>query len=73
MSRFWKYTTFWQNVKNTLALFGTPGGIVIAQWQDDPLWLILTGACAFLSGAISIWFVDKDNNGYVDIFEKKKK
>lgn len=70
--KFWIKTSFWQNVKNTLALLGAPGGIVIAQWQDDLFWLILTGVCAFLSGAISIWFVDKNNNDVVDLFEKDK-
>lgn len=70
--KFWKYTSFWNYVIKTLALLGTPGGIAIAQWQNDPTWLTVTGISAFLSAALGIWIVDKDNNGIVDIFEKKK-
>lgn len=71
--KFWKYSSFWNMTIKTLALLGTPGGIAIAQWQDDPMWLTITGLCAFLSAALGIWMVDKNNNGLVDIFEKKNK
>ncbi len=70
--KFWTKTNFWQTLIKSLALFGTPAGIGIAQWQNDPLWLTVTGVCGFLSAWLAIVMVDKDNNGIIDWFEKDK-
>lgn len=73
MSKFWKYTTFWDKVIKSLALFGPGGGVVAGKYLDDPFWIGVGIVSALVAGWLAIWMVDKDNNGIVDIFEKKKK
>jgi hypothetical protein len=69
MSKFWRKIAFWDKVKNTLALFGAPGGALAGYLQTNPTYLIIGILCAILSGAIAIWFTDSDKDGTVDIFQ----
>lgn len=73
MSKFYKRTLFWSVIRDCLAMFGMPSGAFAAYLQTDPMWLFVSAACATLIGILAKYFVDKDNNGIVDIFEKKKK
>lgn len=73
MSKFWKYTTFWDKVIKSLALFGTPVGISAGYFQANPTYLFIGGICAFVSAALAIWMVDENNDGLVDIFQDKNK
>lgn len=73
MSKFWKHTSFWDKVIKSLALFGPSGGVVAGKYLDDPFWMGAGVVSALIAGGLAIWMVDKDNNGIVDIFEKKKK
>ena len=71
MSKFWIKTIFWQRLIQTLALLGTPGGILAGHLITDKPLLLIGAACAALSAVLAIWFVDSDKNGIVDLFEKK--
>lgn len=73
MSKFWKYSAFWDKVIKTLALFGPTGGVIAGKYAEDPFWIGVGLTSLLLSAVLSIWLVDKDNNGLVDMFEKKKR
>lgn len=72
MSTFWKKTSFWDMVIKTLALFGPGGGVAIGTYVQDRFWVGMGVACLAVSAVLSIWFVDKDNNGTVDLFQRKR-
>ena len=69
MSNFWKRTIFWQRVRDSLAIFGTPGGAIAAYVETNPVWLALSVISAVGVALIAIWMTDNDKNGTVDIFE----
>lgn len=71
MSKFWIKTLFWDRVRNSLAIFGTPGGAIAAYIETNPFWLFLSVICAVLIALIAIWMTDNDKNGIVDLFENK--
>lgn len=69
MRKIFKRTFFWQRVRDSLAIFGTPGGAIAAYMDANPLWLTLSAVSAVGVALIAIWMVDHDKNGIVDIFE----
>lgn len=71
MRNFWKKTNFWDKVRNSLAIFGTPGGAIAAYVDANPFWLAVSVVSAIAIGLIAVWMVDNDKNGFVDIFEDK--
>lgn len=71
MKKFFKKTIFWQRLRDTLAVFGVPSGALAAYFETEPFWLAVSAASAALIAIIAIWFVDKDDNGVVDLFEGK--
>jgi hypothetical protein len=71
MKNYFKRTSFWQKVRDSLAVFGVPSGALAAIVGTDPLWLTISAISAALVALIAIWLVDKDGNGIVDIFEDK--
>lgn len=73
MSKFWTKTLFWQRVRDSLAIFGTPGGAIAAYIETNPAWLCLSAVSAVLVALIAIWMADHDKNGIVDIFEDNEK
>lgn len=73
MKTFLKKTIFWSRVRDSLAIFGTPGGAIAAYVETNPAWLCLSAVSAVLVALIAIWMVDHDKNGIVDIFEDDEK
>ena len=69
MSKFWTKTLFWQRVRDSLAIFGTPGGAIAAYVDSNPFWLAVSVASAVAIGLIAVWMVDHNKNGIVDLFE----
>ena len=69
MKTFFKRAIFWNRVRDTLAILGTPGGAIAAYVNTNPLLLTISVVCAVLVAAIAIWMVDSDKNGIVDIFQ----
>lgn len=72
MSKFWIKTFFWQRVRDSLAIFGAPGGAIAAYVESNPFWLAVSVASAIAVALIAIWMTDHDKNGIVDLFEKDK-
>lgn len=70
--KFWIKTSFWNYLRNILALFGPTGGVVTGKYLEDPFWTGVGLVCLAVSGAIAILMADKNNNNIVDIFEKDK-
>lgn len=73
MSKFWKKTLFWSVIRDLLASFGMPTGMALAYINTNPKLLLISGICGAVAGLLAKYFVDKDNNGVIDFFEKKKK
>lgn len=71
--QFWKRTIFWSVIRDCLAMFGMPSGAFAAYIDTNPKMLWISAACATLIGIMAKYFVDKDNDGVVDIFQKKRK
>lgn len=70
--KFYKKTFFWNRVRDSLALLGPTGGILVGEFTSN-LWAIgISISSALIVGWIAIWFVDNDKNGFVDLFEKDK-
>ena len=69
--------SFWENVKDTIAVFG-PTTELVAITKDWPHEAQSTIAVLSLVGyvashIIKIWFKDADNDGVIDIVEDEKK
>lgn len=71
--KFYTKTFFWSMVRNCLAILGMPTGAVAAYFEMNPKYLLVSAVSAMLFGLVSIVFVDMDNNGTVDIFERKRR
>lgn len=68
---YWKRTTFWNKLKDTFALFGTGGQVVLALSHTSPYWNLVAGIATIMVMIFTIWMDDRDNNGVVDLFEKE--
>lgn len=69
MSKFWRRTIFWENMKKSCALFGGPVTAGLHQFQAADLWVCLSGAIAMLGALLAIWATDNNKDGIVDLFE----
>jgi len=67
--KFWKKTSFWENVKKTIAVFAAPGVIGLHEMGAADHWMIVAGGFSFIGAVLAIWAVDNDKNGIVDLFE----
>ena len=80
---YWKRIEFWQKVRESFLFFGTVGTGSISGANASDIanipdkWITLTAFVA-ISGAVvshftKTWFEDKDGDGYVDLFQNKKR
>lgn len=69
MSKFWKKTLFWENMKRTFATFSGPTVVGLHEFGAADRWVILAAVLSMLGGMLSIWMTDLNNNGTVDLFE----
>jgi hypothetical protein len=67
--KFYTKTIFWENVKRTVATFAGPAELSLHQFGAADGWMIASAIFLTLTGMISIWFTDHDNNGIVDFFQ----
>ncbi|GIV35413.1 MAG: hypothetical protein KatS3mg031_2948 [Chitinophagales bacterium] len=65
----YKKTIFWENIKRTLAIFTGPATYAIHELNVADTWMVVAAVLFFLSGIISVWMTDMDNDGNVDIFQ----
>ena len=65
----WKRTTFWQKVKDTTALFGTGGQIILTIADSSHIWNYVMGGATIIGMLVALWMDDKNADGIVDIFE----
>lgn len=80
---YWRKTEFWQKIRESFSFFGTlgTGGMAGADAINiadiAPKYMALTAGIALFGALLThftkTWFEDKNGDGYVDIFEKKKK
>lgn len=73
MSKFWKRTIFWENVKKTIAVFAAPGVVGLHELQVDDKVMFFAGSLAFVGAVLAIWMTDNDKDGIVDIFQDSEK
>lgn len=69
MSKFWRKTIFWENIKRSLAIFTGPTVVTLHEFEAADVWVMVVGAMGFIGGLISVWMTDHDNDGIVDLFE----
>ena len=65
----YKRTVFWQMLQKSLALFSGPAMFTLHEFKAGTVLMIIAGIIGTSAALISIWFVDNDNNGIVDLFE----
>lgn len=68
---FYKKTSFWENIKKTIAVFAAPGVVGMHELNVDDGWLFAAGGLSLFGAVLAIWATDHDKNGIVDIFEDK--
>jgi hypothetical protein len=73
IKKFWINIGFWTKLKGLIALFGAGGEITLFMTDQAAKWHIVMGVATVLVFLITQVIEDKDNNGLVDLFEKKKK
>lgn len=69
MSNFFIKTKFWQALRNSLAVVTGPVTVGIHEMGGADIWVMISGFSGMLGAILSIWMVDHDNNGVVDLFE----
>jgi hypothetical protein len=69
MSKFWKRTIFWENMKKTCALGGGPVTAGLHQFEAANVYVWLSGMLALLGAVLAIWMTDNDKDGQVDLFQ----
>lgn len=67
--KFWKKTIFWNSVRNTIAIFTGPTMIGLHEFGAADGFTIAAGCMGFMGAILSVWIVDHDKNGLVDLFE----
>jgi hypothetical protein len=69
MSKFWRKTIFWENVKKTIAVFAAPGVVGLHEIEAARGLILAAGALSMAGAVLAIWAVDNNKDGIVDIFE----
>lgn len=67
--KFYKKTAFWNNIRNTIAVFTGPTMIGLHEFGAADVFTIVAGSMGFAGAILSVWVVDHDKNGIVDLFE----
>lgn len=69
MSKFWKKTIFWENLKKSCAIFGGPTVVGFHMFDAADIYVCLSGITAMMGAFVSIWMTDNDKDGIIDLFE----
>jgi hypothetical protein len=69
MSKFWRKTVFWENMKKSCAILGGPVTAGFHQFQAADVYVWLSGAIALFGALLAIWATDNDKDGVVDLFQ----
>lgn len=69
--KFWQQFSFWLKLKATFATFGVGGEIALFVGESHEKYKWLVGGATVLSILITNFIEDKNNDGIVDIFQKK--
>lgn len=67
--KFYHKTAFWGSVRNTVAIFTGPTMIGLHEFGAADAFTIVAGCMGFLGAILSIWIVDSDKDGLVDLFQ----
>lgn len=73
MSKWWHSVSFWTKLKGTLVSIGVGSEIALFVGDSSHVWKYIVLGATILGMLITNWIEDKNNNGIVDIFEKKPK
>ena len=68
-NKFWRKTSFWENIKKTIAVFAAPGVVGLHELNVADIWMVVAAGFSFFGAVLAIWAVDTDKNGIVDLFE----
>jgi hypothetical protein len=70
---WYKRTIFWEMVKRTLAVVSGPTVYGLHELAVGDTTMLIAGSVAMIAAVISIWFVDNDSDGIIDLFQIKIK
>lgn len=73
MAKWFKQFVFWTKLKATIAVFGVGGEITMIATEQVAGWHVITIAATMTSILITNFIEDKNNNGIVDLWDKKPK
>jgi hypothetical protein len=63
-------TQFWEQVKDSVALFTPTAEVIILTAQTNHVWNYINMAAGAIVYLLGKWMVDKDNNGIVDLYQQ---
>ena len=73
---YWQTTSFWDKIKYSFVGLVLPAEAVMFLNDTSAEWKMIVGGIALggaiLSHLIGVWMTDEDNNGKVDILERRK-
>jgi len=73
MAKWFKQFSFWMKLKATITVFGVGGEITMIATDQVPHWHVVTIAATLTGILITNFIEDRDGNGIVDFWDKKKK
>lgn len=78
MGGYWRRTEFWAKFRDSFAVLGSFAQIIMNAGNEsgitdiDPIWIMFSAVMTIAGTLTGIWMTDKNNDGIVDMFEKKK-
>ena len=68
-----KTVSFWMKLNNSVQLFGTGSQVALVAAEASPVWNYVAAGATVFTMLLSIWMVDINKNGIVDVFEDESK
>lgn len=78
MGGYWRRTEFWGKFRDSFAVLGSFAQLIMNAGNEsgitdiDPIWIVSSALMTMMGTLTGIWMTDKNNDGVVDMFEKKK-
>lgn len=67
---YFKTVSFWTKLNHSVQLFGTGSQVALVAAEASPVWNYVAAGATVVTMLFTIWMVDINNNGVVDVFEK---
>lgn len=71
--KYFKTVSFWTKLNNSVQLFGTGSQVALVAAEASHIWNYVAAGATVITMLFSIWMVDINKNGIVDVFEEDYK